>query len=375
MMNKIKILMILDNLNRCDGISSYVMNYYKNMNLDEFEIDFLISKSNNGVDENYKNTIINNGGKIILRNNITNKDMIKEIFKLKTEIDFSKYDIVHSHIVNMGYFYLKEAKKSGVKLRILHSHTTKLWAKNFFTNIRNTIFKELTKKYANYNFACSNLAGKYLFDKKNFILIKNAINLEKYQYNEKIRENYRKNLKIDENTKVYGHVGRFNVQKNHKFLLEVYKKIQLKEKNTKLLLIGKGELQKDIENEIKIEKLENNVTILGERNDVENLMQAMDVFLLPSLFEGLPIVGIEAQAIGLPCYFSNNITKEVRVLDNSKFINIDSSNDWAKEILDSNYQRKNKKDVLNEMRKAGYDIKVEAKKLEQIYKKMIMEKI
>ena len=86
------------------------MNYYKNMNLNEFEIDFLISKSDNGVDEDYKNIIINNGGKIILRNNITNKDMIKEIFKLKTEIDFSKYDIVHSHIVNMGYFYLKEAQ-------------------------------------------------------------------------------------------------------------------------------------------------------------------------------------------------------------------------------------------------------------------------
>ncbi len=363
--------MIVDNLNKCDGIASYVMNYYKKINLEKFQIDVLVSKSDNGVYDEYKHTIENLGGKVILRHNIKNSDIVKEIKNIKQFFKENKYDIVHSHIINVGYFYLKYARLSGVKIRILHSHSTYLWSKNIFNYIRNLIFTFLAKYNANYNFACSKLAGEALFGKKQFTIIKNAINLEKYKFNNEIREKYRKDLNIENNV-VYGHIGRFNVQKNHIFLLKVFEEINRDNKNSKLLLIGKGELQKEIQEEIKKRKLENSVIILGEREDVNNLLQAIDIFLLPSLFEGLPIVGIEAQAAGLPCYFSNTITDEVKILETSKFIDIDNLDEWKNTILKNKNKRLENTDVQENIVKAGYDINKEVKVLEKTYEEMIM---
>ena len=364
--------MIIDNLNKCDGIASYVMNYYRKIDLNRFQIDILVSKSDNGVCEEYKHTIENLGGRVILRHNIKNIDIIKERKNIKNFFKKNKYDIVHSHIINVGYFYLKYARLSGVKIRILHSHSTYIWSQNLFKYIRNSIFTFLAKYNANYNFACSELAGKALFGKKQFIIIKNAIDLEKYKFNKEIREKYRKDLNI-QNDIVYGHIGRFNIQKNHIFLLKVFEELYKDNQNSKLLLIGKGELQNEIQEEIKRRRLEDNIIFLREREDVNNLLQAMDVFLLPSLFEGLPIAGIEAQAAGLPCFFSNKITDEVRILETTRFIDIDDSQKWRNLILKSKNKRMENNCIKESMKKAGYDINKAVKVLEKIYEEMIME--
>ena len=371
-MKKIKILMILDNLNKCDGIASYVMNYYKNINLNEFQIDFLISKSDNGVNDDYKKIIEKNGGKIILKHNIKNTNIIKEIKTIKKLFKENNYDIVHSHIINMGYFYLKYAKKNGIKIRILHSHTTFLWSKNIFTHIRNTVFTKLAIRNANYYFACSELAGKFLFKRKRFTLIKNAIDVEQYQFNEETRKIYREKLNF-KNEIVYGHIGRFNVQKNHEFLLKVFEELYNNDDNSRLILVGKGELENEITEKIKERDLEKVVTILGERDDVSKILQAMDVFLLPSLFEGLPIVGIEAQAAGLPCYFSQNITQEAKILETTKFIEIKDSKEWKNLIFNDKVEQCIRDNKERDIIKAGYEIKSATKKLEKIYYKFVME--
>lgn len=371
-MKKVKILMIVDNLNKCDGIASYVMNYYKNINLNEFQIDFLVSKSDKGINNEYKEIIQKNGGKIILKHNIKNTNILKEIKTIKKFFKENSYDIVHSHIINMGYFYLKYAKKNGIKIRILHSHTTFLWSKNIFTYIRNFIFTKLAIRNANYYFACSELAGRSLFGNKKFILIKNAINVEQYKFNEETRKIYRKKLNL-KNEIVYGHIGRFNVQKNHDFLLRVFEEIYNNNNNSRLILVGKGELEEEITKKIQDKHLDNVVTLLGERDDVSELLQAMDVFLLPSLFEGLPIVGIEAQTAGLPCYFSQNITQEVKILETTKFIDIKDPKEWKNFIINDRctqcIRSKKEKNTIKE----GYEIKSATKRLEKIYKEFIME--
>lgn len=370
-MEKIKILMVIDNLNKCDGIASYVMNYYKKMNLKDFCIDFVISKTENGVDEDYVKIIEENGGKIFYHNNITFKDMLQGRKEIKKFFENNRYDIVHCHILNMGYFYLKYAKKNGVKVRILHSHTTYLWAENYLKRIRNSLFKELTISQANVYYACSNLAGKFLFKNKKFKLIHNAIEAEKFSYNLDIRMKMRATLKIKDDCIVYGHVGRLNVQKNHKFLIDVFEGIHNKNDNSILLLIGKGELHDEILEYIKSKDLEKSVWLLGERDDISNLLQAMDVFLLPSLFEGLPISGIEAQATGIKSFFSNTITDEIQVINTTERLPISDTKIWIDRINECNYSRLSEDIVIAEIIEKHYDLKSEAINLENEYRSLV----
>ena len=333
-----------------------------------FQIDFLVSKyNNNNVCSEYRNVIENHCGKIILKQNISNKSIVKELKNIKQFFQKNHYDIVHSHIINMGYFYLKYAKKNGVRVRILHSHSTMLWSKNILLAFRNKVFTQLALKNANTYFACSHLAGKFLFHNKKYYLIKNAIELDKYAFDSQIRNQYRNDLKI-ENCILYGHVGRYNVQKNHMFLLQIFFEIHKEQPNSKLLLVGKGELEDQILSKIRQLNLQNDVILLGERSDVFHLFQAMDVFLLPSLFEGLPMVGVEAQASGLVCYFSNEITEEVKVLDTTRFLPIDDAVRWKKEILANILKRNDRTSAGEKMILAGYDIKTEVKYLESLYK-------
>ena len=173
----------------------------------------------------------------------------------------------------------------------------------------------------------------------------------------------RKELQI-ENNFVIGHIGRFNLQKNHKFILEIFKRILQKEKDTVLLLAGNGELEEDIKKMARELKIESNVRFLGVRKDIERLYQAMDIFLMPSLFEGLPLTGVEAQASNIKCFFSDTITKEVIITDNTKFISLnESAEKWAKEILENRvYDRENVK-IINE----EFDIRKLAKKMQKKY--------
>lgn len=237
------------------------------------------------------------------------------------------------------------------------------------------VLRPFSKVFANRYFCCSELAGSWLFGNKTYnqgkvYLLNNAIDVDKFKYDEKIRKSKRKELKIKDKDLVIGHIGRFVQQKNHSFLIDIFNEVHKQNKNTILLLAGEGPLKEEIENKVKELGLEKNVMFLGQRNDANELYQAMDIFLLPSLYEGLPVVGVEAQAAGLPCFFSTDMTKETKVLQTTKFIPLThTSQYWGKEIL-KQLNSSTRGDTEKEITKNDFNIKVEATKLEQQYIKL-----
>jgi len=351
------------------GVEAVVMNYYRNIDKAKIQFDFLVDEDSTDIP---KEEIESMGGRVIMIPPYQKlRDYLKELQKVLKE---NKYTIVHSHINTLSVFPLYGAKKSGVGVRIAHSHSTtnkKEWKKNLMKNA----LKPFSKIYATDYFACSRLAGRWLFGNKAYNrgevhLLNNAIEVDNFLYNEKVRLKKRKELSIKKNTLVIGHIGRFVKQKNHEFLLDIFKEIHEKEPNSILLLAGTGPLLEDIKKKVEELDLTDNVKFLGQRNDANELYQAMDIFLLPSLYEGLPVVGVEAQAAGLLCILSTSMTEETKILSTTKFVSLDqSSKDWAEIILKeySNFTRTN---TLKEIQKNGFDIKTEAKKLEKKYREL-----
>ena len=362
------------------GVEAVILNYFRNINKSKFVFDFVIDSDS--TDNNFINEIQELGGTIIKcppyqKLHKYNKFLYK-LFKEKN------YDIVHSNINTLSVFPLRMAEQAGIKIRIAHSHSTsnpKEWKKNLLKNI----LRPFSKKYANVYFSCSELVGRLLFGNKTFdegkvTIINNAIDVEKFVYNEDIRKKVRNDLKekckleIDDDTLVVGHIGRFVKQKNHDFLIDIFNEVHKRKENSVLVLVGQGPLQKEIEEKVKILGLQDCVLFLGQRNDANELYQAMDVFVLPSLYEGLPVVGVEAQASGLLCELSNAMTKETKILDTTNFIDLSlSAEEWAEKILDgqNKFVRKN---MTEELKDSGYDIKKEAKKLEDKYFELLNDK-
>ncbi len=358
--------------NTMGGIETYLMNYYKNINREEIQFDFIDISDGNLC---FKNQIISLGGKVYDVKSYYRHPLkyIKEIKRIITE---NNYQIIHCNM-NSGVmiFPLIAAKISKAKIIIAHSHNTSS-DKGIIKSILHNINKHAIPFLANMYFACSTEAGKWFFSKKilnsnKFIIIKNAIDIDEFLYNEEMRKIKRKELNINDETLVIGNVGKFFKQKNHRYLLKIYKKVEEENKDSVLLLIGKGPLKSKIQSEIEKDKLNNKVIFLEDRRDVAQLMQAMDVFVLPSLYEGLPLVGIEAQVAGLKCCFSNSITKELKISSNIKYLDLKKKADEWKDYILEKYERKSEIDTI---RASGYDIEIEAKKLERLYMEMLKKK-
>ena len=236
--------------------------------------------------------------------------------------------------------------------------------------------RPFSKKYATHYFCCSELAGRWLFgdktyDRGNVFLLNNAINLDKFKYDKKIRDEKRKELELADNILAVGHIGRFVAQKNHIFLIDIFNEIHKKNDNAILLLAGQGPLQEEIKNKVHELGLESKVKFLGQINDTYKLYQALDIFVLPSLYEGLPVVGVEAQATGLLCELSNDMTKETKVLDTTRFISLNTSaEEWATIILDD-YSKFKRHDTTSEITKNNFNIKNETSKLENEYSELL----
>ena len=221
--------------------------------------------------------------------------------------------------------------------------------------------------------ACSKKAGIWLYgnracNSEKYFFLPNAVDLEKYHINEQIRQEYRQLFGLGENL-VFGHVGRFHESKNHPFLLETFAKIHRENENTILLLIGDGELRGMIEETVKRYGLEKAIVLLGLRRDVDNLLQAMDVLLFPSVWEGLPVTVIEAQAAGVPCIISDNITTDVDVTELVYRLPINDTIKW-KDLALSGLQRK---DVSDKVKESGFDVKESARMLASFYEKIVQE--
>ena len=353
------------------GVESVVMNYYRHIDRTKIQFDFICDEDSTNIPYDEIEQL---GGRVILVPPYQKvfeyqKDLIK-IFK------DNNYKIVHSHLNTLSVFPLRAAKKAGVPVRIAHSHSTtnkKEWKKNLVKQV----LRPFSKVYATNYMCCSELAGRWLFgnkeyDKGNVYLLNNAIDLDKFKYDEQLRNKKRKELNIKDDTLVIGHIGRFVEQKNHKFLIDIFNEVHKQNNNSLLILVGQGPLMEEIKEKVKKLGLEDCVKFLGQRNDVNELYQVFDVFCLPSLYEGLPVVGIEAQATGLLCVLSDDMTKETKVLNETEFLSLKQSADiWAKIILNKQLILLDKNNTAKKKIAVGYDINNESFKLEKIYKKLI----
>lgn len=243
----------------------------------------------------------------------------------------NKYDCVHIHsdVANKLYIAGKAAKKAGISKIIFHSHASEVDGN--YRKIKRQLHKLTRRKLKDIGtrfVACSDVAAKWMYpniNSQDITIINNGIDLDKFRFNSKVRQQVRKKLKLNDNL-IIGHIGRFSYQKNHQYIIEIFSKLVLHEPKARLLLVGEGPDREVIENLVKEKNLENNVIFYGLSNHVEKLLQAMDIFILPSHFEGLPIVGVEAQTAGVPVIFSDQISKESKLTNNVTFLPIKANN-------------------------------------------------
>lgn len=351
------------------GVEAVVMNYYRNIDHNKIQFDFICDADSTNIP--YEE-IENLGGKVIL---VPPYQQIFNYHKsLKKVLKENNYKIVHSHINTLSIFPLFAAVCAKIPVRIAHSHSTTN-KKEKKKNIMKLVLRPFSKLFATNYMCCSELAGRWLFGNKeynkgNVYLLNNAIDLDNFIYNDKLRSEKRKELNIDNDTFVIGHIGRFVTQKNHNFLIDIFQEIHKERENSILLLAGQGPLMNDIRTKVELLNLSDSVKFLGQRNDANLLYQAFDVFVLPSLYEGLPVVGVEAQSAGLLCILSSDMTKETKVLETTKFISLDcDAKTWAKTILE-NYKTFKRVNTKEEISKNGFNIKKEVSKLEEKYNEL-----
>lgn len=289
------------------------------------------------------------------------KRSVQLIYRLSKFINIHSYDVIH---INLGSFFPTlccaiAGRIAGIESIIVHSHSSGIYTtkKRVFANLFKPLLMIVATKYC----ACSMVAAQNLFsqraiDSEKITIIKNAIDTDKFRYNPEKRLEIRKSLGIDREL-VMGHVGRFVEVKNHSFLLAVLRSIYKKEPNVKLILLGDGELRKSIKEEAIKLGLEKQVLFLGHRADIENYLQAMDVFILPSIVEGFPISALEAQCAGLPCYISTNVSCEAKICENCKCFDLSmGASSLSETILKDISNYKERSDSSKTIQEAGYDL-------------------
>lgn len=337
-----------------------LMNYYRNIDRELVQFDFLTHRYSKGA---YDDEILRLGGRIY---NLPRLNPFDIKYHRELDLFFSKnnYDIVHSHLDTMSAFPLKYAKKYGVPIRIAHSHNTNI-DKNAKYLIK-LVSKKLIPENATDFFSCGQQAGEWMFKNKNFIILNNGIQVESFKYNQEYASILKKELGID-NKYVIGHIGRLSKQKNHKFIIDFFYEFNRIVENSVLILVGSGELEEKIKKKVEKLGLSQKVYFLGVRDDANYLLSAMDLFVFPSLYEGLGVALIEAQANGIPCLISDRIPKEANIAPNVIVKSLgDGPKAWAKllyESIDSLVRISCQKEVI----RSGFDIKANAIWLEGYY--------
>ena len=360
----IRVLHMIGSLN-IGGSQAMVVNLYKNIDRNKVQFDFVIDHPS---ETYFKETVESMGAKVFEMPNFrgANFIQIKKAWN-KFFVEHPEYKILHSHVRSYASLYIPIAKKHGVKT-IIHSHSTSNGSG--ISSLIKRVMQSSLKRKADYLFACSEESGKWLFGEKamtkdNYYMIPNAVDTQRFTYNEVVRNKMRAEIGINNDTIVYGHVGRLHPAKNHMFLLEVFKDLLKVQNDALLLLVGDGELRLEVEEKINALEIGNSVKMLGSRGDVAELLQAMDVFLFPSKWEGLPVTVVEAQASGLPCFISDTITQDVNTSSLVQYLPINrGTTPWIERLTSSVWSRKN---VIADIKKAGFDIEDSAKKLSEFY--------
>ncbi len=351
-----------------DGITNVIKNLFNAMDKSDMHIDLLAI---NEPVENVRLMFENAGGKVyVVPRSMSNP--IAYLNKLIRLIRHGAYDIVHAH-GNSATLVLEmmAAWVAGCRVRIAHSHNTT--CKHM---IAHKLLSPLFKILCTHSLACGNAAGRWLFGKKEFVVVNNGIQTTRFAFNQEKRINIRQTLGIGSDTKLIGHVGSFNEQKNQRYLIEILEKL---EGEYKLLLLGKGHLRESIEQEVQARGLSDRVIFGGVTDRVEDYLCAFDLLVMPSLYEGLPLSLIEAQASGLKCIVSDNITREADKSGNMTFLRLEAgAESWAQTVrtMDVSVDREElSRMAIEKIRENGYDIRTEAEKLKKYYLNAVEKRV
>lgn len=348
------------------GKKNLIMEYYRHVNREEVQFDFICDSDSQAIPTE---EIENLGGKVYIiapyQKIFKNMADMKKIFKQ------NRYQIVHAYNSTMNLFPMFVAKKCGIPVRI--SESLSMAHAGDWKTIIKKMLRPMSKWFANYYMSCGEDCGRWQFGDKLFNagkvdVFKTVINTEFNAYNPELREKTRREFGWEEKM-VVGHIGRFTAQKNSVHMIEIFGAIAKKQPNAVLCLIGDGELKNEMMNKIKELGIENQVDYLGRREDIQQFYNAMDCFLLPSLYEGLPVVGLEAESCGLPMFFSTEITREANACELGHFIGLEECVDvWADEILKA--MKKNmpiRRSHAKEVRDAGFDSASEGVRMQKYY--------
>ncbi len=355
----IRVLHIVTNMSY-GGLENLLMNYYRNIDRSKIQFDFLTHVD---IHQDFEEEIAELGGKLyrLPKLNPFSSDYLKRLDGFFR--DHPEYRIVHCHLDCMAGIPLKYAKKNNIPVRIAHSHNS-----NQTRNLKLPIklaCKKLIPKYATDLFACGKRAGDWMFEGRPYTVMSNAIEAGAFRYSAERALEMKAMLDI-QGSFVLGHVGQFRDQKNHLFLIDIFNEILKQDENCILVLVGKGPYLNPTEEKVRAYGISDKVRFLGARSDIADIMQAMDVFVLPSLYEGLPVTMIEAQAAGLACVISDKVPIECKITESVNQVALSAPlKEWTEVIL--NYKNGERKDAYMDVAAAGFDIGSNAIWLEEFY--------
>ena len=358
----IRVLHILQRM-EAGGTQSLLMNIYRKIDRTKVQFDFLVVYKEK---QFYDDEIKKMGGhvyKLSFREDLNLPRFQKDLSVFLSQ--HHEYKIVHCHAYTIGYFCLKAAKIAGIPVRIAHSHNK--GAVHDIKYLPKLFMQRIFTKNATDLFACSEEAGKYLFKDKSFYVLKNAIDSQDFIADDDIRKEIKKELGLEDKF-VVGHVGRLHPQKNHDFLIDVFAEIKKKKQNAELILVGTGPLEGKVKSKVAENGLVDCVRFLGNRKDMNRIYQAMDVFVFPSLFEGLGIVAIEAQAAGIPIVCSEGLPLETDITPiYRKLLLSDGAEKWATVALEMAQSPSAHTNMQQYVMDAGFDMEATAKYMESYY--------
>ncbi len=348
------------------GAESRIMDLYRRIDTDRVQFDFVVHLSDAGY---YDREIKERGGRIFCWPRLRLHNIVRYIRETDRFFKTHKeYEMIHGHLISYGILYHLIAKKNGVRVRIVHARSSA--SENNLSGFLTSLMIWPLRYCATHYLACSIPAGEYVFGKGNMRrgkvkIINNAIDARKFLFSPEDRARIRQELGLMDRF-VVGHVGRFRYAKNHPFLLEIFSEIAKKRGDATLLLVGEGKLKEDMIRQAHRMGIGDKVVFTGERYDIPALLSAMDVFVFPSHYEGLPGSVIEAQTSGLRCFVSDAISREAGITDLLSFTSLkESPGVWADKVVASAvYERKN---MYERIASAGYDVQRVAEELQQFY--------
>lgn len=359
MSEPIRVLCVFSTLDR-GGAESMCMNLYRYIDRTKVQFDFVKHTHNNG---SFEDEISSLGGRVFEAPRLRVGNIIKYCIWWKRHLlRHPEHRIIHGHFFTISPIYFYIAKKYG-RITVAHIHITRA----------NSLIKSILARFisgvTDYPLACSTAAGKWVYRDRPFIVLNNSIDTNKYCADTIIAGEIRKEFELERDL-VIGSVGRFDLQKNPYGILEIFRLVNDKRSDCKLLWVGDGPLKPELARKAKELGLQNQVIFAGIRDDVDRLLQAMDAFIMPSFYEGLPVSAIEAQAAGVKCFISDTVTEEVIITPLCQMLSLDDYRKWA--LLISQLQANTKHlDMKKKIIDAGYDIRMNSKWLQDFYMSIV----